>query len=54
MNRRLIRFCSNKSGQTTAEYVLIVSAVAVALMVAFQGFSSQVGTLVSVSSALIH
>lgn len=49
-----IRSRLSESGQTVAEYALIVSAIAVALIGLYDRFGSQLGGLVNTTASLIH
>jgi Flp pilus assembly pilin Flp len=54
MNFRPIRSRLSESGQTVAEYALIVSAIAVAALSAYEGFAGHVSSLVSAATSLLH
>ncbi|HTW89669.1 MAG TPA: Flp family type IVb pilin [Candidatus Binataceae bacterium] len=45
LSKFYVRIRESKSGQTMTEYALILAAVAVAALIAYQGLGTSVGTL---------
>ncbi len=47
VNRFIVRVRESKKGQTMAEYVLIIAAIAAAGYVAYQGLESGINTIIT-------
>ena len=47
VNRFIVRVRESKKGQTMAEYVLIIAAIAVAGYVAYQGLEGGINTIIT-------